>query len=45
MRGEMKELKEELRKIKEAIGFLIPPELGDQNYIKGKPKNILVPIL
>ena len=45
MMGEMKELKEEIKKIKEVIGFLIPPELGDQNFIKGKPKNILAPIL
>ena len=41
----MKEMKEDLKKIKEAISFLIPPEIGDRNYIQEKPKNILVPLL
>ena len=41
----MKEMKAELKRIKEAIGFLLPFETGDHNIIIKRPINMLVPLL
>ena len=40
-------MKGELRRIKEAIGFLLPPEIGgDHNNMKiESPKNVLTPLV
>ena len=33
-----------MKKIEKAIGFLMPPEIGDQNFRSEKPSMILTPL-